>query len=330
MHRILVNEAIIKLTIRPDGPILVKAGEGMAGIHPELPDMAFVRTFAGGRDTVYIPGSSLRGVVRSHCERIARTLLPDCDPPASCDPLYSPKDRSGHRVDRSNGRTVSCGLWLPKNLEQPSATDFYAQSCTICKLFGNTSLASHIRFADAVPPVPDDEGEAEDPNDTEERNGVAIDRVYGSAARGALFQFEVVTRGSFETSIVLQNFTCGHLGLLALTLRDLDEQYVPIGFGKSRGLGRVHVDVAEVRLRRYWVPQETADTELLGFLDNAILKRYKLSDAITGCVDRMAVPVALKSEGGLPQACVTGDGVKELWTNAVAAWASYVEQEGAG
>jgi hypothetical protein len=97
-------------------------------------------------------------------------------------------------------------------------------------MFGNTVLAGRVRTADAYPV-----GEVR----TEERNGVAIDRVFGSVAGGALFQMEVVTKGEFKTKIAIRNFTVAQLGLLALALRDLKLGRVGIGFGKSRGLGRV-------------------------------------------------------------------------------------------
>src|SRR5262245_49803908 len=76
MHKATFLEGTIRLTIAPDGPILIKAGE-TGGADPTLPDMEFVRTGAGaGRDAdrVYIPGPSLKGAVRAQCERICRSL----------------------------------------------------------------------------------------------------------------------------------------------------------------------------------------------------------------------------------------------------------------
>ena len=68
MHKCLFNEAIIKLTIEPVGPILIKAGD--SGSDPTKPDMSFVRTMRNGESTVYLPGSSLKGFLRSHCEKL--------------------------------------------------------------------------------------------------------------------------------------------------------------------------------------------------------------------------------------------------------------------
>ncbi len=61
MHKRLLNEAILSIAIEPHGPILIKAGD--KGADPTLPDMEFVRT----NGTPYLPGSSLKGVIRAHC-----------------------------------------------------------------------------------------------------------------------------------------------------------------------------------------------------------------------------------------------------------------------
>src|SRR5205085_1410850 len=93
MHSRVYSELTIRLTITPVGPVLVKSGEEASD--PRRPDMSFVRTFSGGRRTVYLPGSSLKGVLRSHCERLARTA--DSDErrarnrgrPLACNPVHT-------------------------------------------------------------------------------------------------------------------------------------------------------------------------------------------------------------------------------------------------
>jgi len=69
MHKATFLEGTLRFTITPDGPILVKAGES-SGVDPTLPDMRFVRS----QDHIYIPGPSLKGVVRAQAERICRSL----------------------------------------------------------------------------------------------------------------------------------------------------------------------------------------------------------------------------------------------------------------
>lgn len=240
-----LNELTIHFTIAPDGPILIKAGDTGA-VDPTRPDMEFVRAWYNGRETVYLPGSSLKGIIRSHCEKIARTVSNDQHRAddgrehmarrMSCNPLL---DKSGHE-EGGCGEKFS-RLWGSRS---PSAEEAMRYSCFVCQLFGNTALASHVRLSDAYPAA---EAMAA-VNRTEERHGVAIDRVYGSVAIGP-FQFETVTQGRFSGTLTVRNFTTAQLGLLGLTLRDLQEQRVSIGFAKSRGLGRIKTTITEASLR---------------------------------------------------------------------------------
>lgn len=223
MHKRLFNEATIALALRPDGPILIKAGEGDAD--PTKPDMRFVRTHRSGEETVYLPGSSLKGVLRAHCERLARTVQSD-KKRLACDPV-------------SDDARECCGRRLGTEGRGWSGARIYRESCFVCRLFGNTSLGSHFRIEDGYP--------TEKPR-IEERNGVAIDRVFGSVAVGP-FNYETATGGAFSTTLRLRNFTLPQIGLLALVLRDLEQGRVRLGFGKSRGLGAITARVDALSLR---------------------------------------------------------------------------------
>lgn len=230
MLKKLLNQAMIELTIEARGPLLIKSGiEG--GADPSVPDMQFVRS--GGR--VYIPGSSLKGVFRTYAEKIARTVGARCCNPF--DDTFCGK--------KANEAKVSAGTAIYSDRN-------YA--CRICQLFGSTAMASRIKFNDAYPL----DGH---PPKTETRTGVAIDRILGSVAHGP-FDFEVVTTGTFKTAIHLRNFELWQLGLLALVLRDLEEGLIPIGFGKSRGLGEVTAQVTSFN-GRYIGVQHQADQTIL-------------------------------------------------------------------
>ncbi|HZP02605.1 MAG TPA: RAMP superfamily CRISPR-associated protein [Terriglobia bacterium] len=243
MFKQLYNEISIALDIEPDGPILIKASE--SGADPTRPDMEFVRTVFQGRETVYIPGSSLKGVLRAHCERLARTVQPEaraekldakrlsCDPlddKLSCSRQWEPKKQARAKEERASNER-----------EGLATEEIYRESCFVCRLFGNTSLASRLRAEDAYPENP---GLVK----LEERNGVAIDRVFGSVAVGP-FNYETATAGKFKGSIRIRNFTTAQLGLLGLGLRDLAAGRVGVGFGKSRGLGRVRATVNNLSVR---------------------------------------------------------------------------------
>jgi CRISPR/Cas system CSM-associated protein Csm3 (group 7 of RAMP superfamily) len=303
MHKRLYNEAIIRLTISPDGPILIKAGE--KGADPTRPDMEFVRTHHGGNISIYLPGSSLKGAFRAHCERIARTVGGER---LACNPL-----------DSRN----SCSARLEgKKLNGAGA---YRQSCRICQLFGNTSIASHLRVTDGSP-----QGQVV----TEERNGVAIDRVFGSVAVGP-FNYEVCTKGDFQTTLYVKNFTVGQLGLLALALRDLEAGLVGVGFAKSRGLGRVNARIDSLVVRYPVCQQQNGSLVLLGSGERAGrsdqllgLGRFLLGDELSdyGCQanDWAALPQGLNygdNEWGEVELHLDDTNmIKGLWRNCIFQW----------
>ncbi|HBE17385.1 MAG TPA: CRISPR-associated protein, partial [Cyanobacteria bacterium UBA11367] len=67
MHKRFVNQCTIDISILPSGPILIKAEEGA---DPTKPNMEFVETYHAGGRSIYLPGSSLKGAIRAHAERI--------------------------------------------------------------------------------------------------------------------------------------------------------------------------------------------------------------------------------------------------------------------
>src|SRR5262249_40495310 len=112
-------------------------------------------------------------------------------------------------------------------------------SCQGCRLFGNNALASRARVTDCY---------LTSSAIFEVRHGVAIDRVTGAVAQGP-FEMELLTDGTFGGTVSLRNFTVGRLGLLAAALLDISDGLVPMGYGKSRGLGRVNVTFRRLAIR---------------------------------------------------------------------------------
>jgi len=109
---------IIKGTLINETPLRVGVGK-----EPPLGsavDTAVLRVrFADGTHKPFIPGSSLKGVLRSLVEAIAK---------AQGEPIHNPWD-------------------IPKVEEEARKGNF----CVICGLFGSTRLASHVRVYDAYP-----------------------------------------------------------------------------------------------------------------------------------------------------------------------------------
>lgn len=230
MLKLVVNRVRIDLRIAPVTPLLIKAGDkGAAMLHPERPDLMFVRTGSRERETVYIPGASLKGVVRSAAERILRTVgLEACDPLDHRTPCHGTASKLGDDIARD--RNAAAGGPHPQ-------AAVYKMVCHACRTFGSQALASRVSFADAYPPA----DERARTNATERRNGVSIDRQTGGPGSGKLFEMELVTDGAFETAIHLTNIELWQIGLVGLVLRDIEAGFVRFGSSKSRGLGHVTI-----------------------------------------------------------------------------------------
>ncbi|MGQ9658127.1 MAG: RAMP superfamily CRISPR-associated protein [Fimbriimonadales bacterium] len=249
MHGRLYNELSLKIAISPQTPLLIKSGQ-KASIDPALPDMQFVRTRRRRADNtieevVYIPGSSLRGVVRAHAERLLRTFNEDY----AC---YVEAKKFCLRQKRL------------KEDKEP-ANRLYRESCHACRLFGNTGVASRVQMSDLYPVI--------EPL-SETRFGVAINRITGAVAVGP-FDLEVVTDARFEGRIVLRNFTVGQLGLLGASLLDIADGLVALGHAKSRGLGRVRIEFVCAKFR-FCKPAENAILGVGELADHQVREAYSL------------------------------------------------------
>jgi CRISPR-associated RAMP protein (TIGR02581 family) len=248
MQKRLLNQCLIDLEITTEGPLLIKSGlPGITG-----PDMSPVVTFRSGtRPQPYIPGSSLKGVLRSHAERIARTLCwePEEWRVGACNPFLT------KRQETDWDRQGFCGAKFEElkkraqtarsTVEALTTPVIYRDSCPACKVFGSTFLIGRLS-------VPDLYLKKDSAYHTERRDGVGIDRFTGGSSPNALFNLEVVTNAVFEThetqQLRLINFELWQLGWLAYVLRDLSEGLISIGSGKSRGLGQVSAEVRKVEL----------------------------------------------------------------------------------
>ena len=244
MLKRIVNSARIDLEIIPIDPLLIKSGQATVG----GVDMSFVRTYHhGGDEEPFIPGSSLKGMIRSYAEKICRSLRDD--PVPVCLPYLNPKDKA----DRGEEGQFSCGLRFEKfkkDNKQPivPSPDVYRLSCPACRLFGSHGFIGRFATSDAYLT---DGFRSQGRPVFEIRDGVAIDRLTGGTAGGAKYDLEVLTRGEFCTTLDVRNFERWQMGLIALVLRDMEEGLVRIGFGKSRGLGRFKMRITAFQITYY-------------------------------------------------------------------------------
>lgn len=241
MLKKLVNEAKFSLTITTTGPVLIRSGQAtLTG-----PDMAPVLTYRNGQREVFFPGTSLKGVVRSHLEKVSRTL----NEKAICNPFD--KTFCGEKLQERKRREFKNNP-LPNDLA-------YRESCPICRLFGSTFYTGRISISDAYLTEPNR------PLPTELRDGVGIDRLTGGAAHGAKFDLEAVSSDvAFETQVYLRNFEVWQLGMLLLAVKDMADGLIRLGSGTSRGFGNIAGTVSKVTVNHLGRQGARPDAEIWG------------------------------------------------------------------
>ena len=227
MLRKWLCQADIEIIIEPVDPVLIKSGYATI----DGTDMVPVSTFKDGNNVYYFPGTSLKGVLRSHLERIARTLHPG----SVCIPYYDPRRNITIPV-AAEQNSHGCGFRSRTGQDQDTSSEAYADSCAACRLFGSLKFGGRFSISDAYP-LPGHEREPE------LRNGVGIDRFTGGTVRGVLFDLQVLVGGKFKAELRLINFELWQLAALNILLLDMADKMIAIGSGRSRGLGRVRITV---------------------------------------------------------------------------------------
>lgn len=258
----IYNQALITAELAPDGPVLIK--EGGVSLDPAAPEMAFVRTLRAGRATVYLPGSSLKGVLRAQGERLLATAL---GPQAAEDPFQfdSPRRKVAREARKERGTAA-----------------VYRESCEADRLFGSTELAGRLRVADAYPT----DGTLDAANRTEVRHEVAIERATQAGKNPR--EFEAVVAGRFALQATIENFELWMLTLVLQVLEDLEGGLLQIGHGKSRGRGAVKVLGPAVTLR--WLGARPPELRGTG-CDEALRAGYGLSPN-----DKATLPAGAEEE----------------------------------
>ena len=261
MHKTRYNVLRLDLSLSPSGPLLIKSG-GFSP-NPSLPDMQFVRTYrAGLGESIYIPGSSLKGVVRSFIEKALRTINDSHSWKWACPTFENAK---GQKQDPNCAQRIR---ELTEGDQKHESWKIYKESCGACRLFGSTLLKGRLAFTDLLPP---------DEVKTETRYGVAISRMSHAVAQGP-FEMEVAVSGTFEGQIIMENYEIWQLGLLAAAIEAMNQGFLKVGFGKNRGLGQVNVKVEEATIEEI-VPIKV-DTNLRGlgdFVDESEQEKYGLT-----------------------------------------------------
>ncbi|AFY33112.1 CRISPR-associated RAMP protein Csx7 [Calothrix sp. PCC 7507] len=197
-----------------------------------------------------IPGSSFKGALRSRLESFLRGI----DISLAGNPASFTSPTRNQIIKKLKEDYQDDAILTDKILNQ---TDL------ISRLFGSPWIASKFQVRDLTVDVDTWFGQYQ------ERDGVAIDRDTETAAEGKLYNFQVVPSGTnFHLKIVVENAENWELGLLMIGLHQFESEQIPLGGGRSRGLGVVSLKIDQIQ----WFETEGDSRKLLTYLQNQVIK----------------------------------------------------------
>ncbi len=199
-------------------------------------------------DRPLIPGASFKGALRSRLESFLRGININL----AEDPANFTSQARNQAIKKLKEDYQDDAVLTDQLLEQ---TD------SISRLFGSPWFASKFQVRDLTVVADTWFGQYQ------ERDGVAIDRDTETAADGKLYDFQVVPSGtSFDMKVVVENAEKWELGLLAIGLHQFESEQIPLGGGRSRGLGVVRLEIDQMQ----WFDAEGDSGKLLTYMQNQV------------------------------------------------------------
>jgi CRISPR-associated RAMP protein (TIGR02581 family) len=197
-----------------------------------------------------IPGSSFKGALRSRLESFLRGI----DDKFAANPaIESEWSITSQQMKELKESFDNDKLFTEEIIKK---TDL------ISRLFGSPWIASKFQVRDLTV-LPDTWF-----GQYQERDGVSIDRDTETAADGKLYDFQVVPASTqFDFRAIVENAEDWELGLLMIGLHQFETEQIPLGGGRSRGLGVVKLDISEM----WWFDYpENKPEELLNYLQRLV------------------------------------------------------------
>lgn len=244
------TEKLVRICInwKPRRSLMVKAGFDGNGV-----DMLPLTSGNEGNISLVLPGSSIKGVLRSHSERILRTLFEKNAPESFLEqlesvPLVNAVFGRRNRSDQENDAGSMIGGLKIRDCYSTRTINPHDWDRVISAT-ANPDLSSsaqelHQSIA-TISPNP--------PSSFSISHHVAIDRWTGGAAEGALFSvlepindfYEPIEMsldlGRLEGKDGGTEMTALAVVLLLFLLRDMASRRIPFGFGTNRGLGEIEI-----------------------------------------------------------------------------------------
>lgn len=188
----------------------------------------------------FIPGSSLKGALRSMVERIMQVV----EPGRCCMLFADPGDLAAvPQCARVGARYKEWESDSNKYEEALRAADAEAELCPVCQLFGSTLMAARLKVGDAT--LNEDAAYV-----AVRRDGVGIDRDTETAKEKIKYDFEVVEGKGKKLGLTftmqLENADDWDWALLHIIARGLNGG-MEFGGKKTRGMGKVRGALTEVR-----------------------------------------------------------------------------------
>ncbi|WP_460206391.1 type III CRISPR-associated RAMP protein Csx7 [Scytonema sp. NUACC21] len=237
------NRLEITGTLTTITALRISAGRSTEPIGSDLP----VIKDALGRP--FIPGSSFKGALRSRLESFLRGIDEKfaANPAIESEWSITSNDMKKLKEDYKNDIALTEAILKKTDL--------------VSRLFGSPWVASKFQVRDLTVIQEGWFGQYQ------ERDGVAIDRDTETAAEGKLYDYQVVPAGtSFEFRAVVENAENWELGLLMVGIHQFETEQIPLGGGRSRGLGVVKLDIEAMQ----WFDTEDNPQQLLNYLQKLV------------------------------------------------------------
>ena len=247
----------VTITWRPRGPLMVKAERDGVGV-----DMLPLTSAIDGKLSFALPGSSIKGALRSQAERIVRTLCPE----VGSKDKFLDQVAVPFIVDLFGAASAGD---KDKDLDDegppvPGLSALIVEDCYAKKLRFSREQWARVEQA---------KSETETAGQTESelyralreaglQNAqmamhVAVDRWTGGAAGGFLYSVlepHGVEWGPITLRLDLARLSgaqkqWGAIACLLFVLRDLAAGRIPLGFGANRGMGALAVDTVRIEAR---------------------------------------------------------------------------------